>query len=569
MAGEALIPRFGWIKQLGGAGLIKDVIAGLILAILLVPQAMAYAQLAGLPPETGLFAALAPPVLYALFGTSAFVSVGPVALVSLVIGEAATGAGIAPVQAAAIVAIEAGLLLTLLGSVNLGRLVNFVSEPVLLGFTAAAAFLIAFSQLPTLLGIVTPRAGDLPTALEGLVVNVGGFRPATAAIGIAALVALLLINRYGAPLLWKIGVRPPLRQAIAKSLPLVVIIVAGVAALGSNGAVDTVDAPEAGLPSISIPSAGLSDWVALLPSSIAVAIIVFVTATAVAKSLAGTDRRHLNSSREAVALGLSNIGAALTGGYAVGASLSRSALVEDSGARTAFASIVAAGVVLAVILLLAPVLAYLPKAALAALVISAVFGLIKLRDMRDVWRHDRVEGIIIAVTFFATLSLGVQWGLAAGALAGLANYLWFSSLPRVTRLGSDDGGETYRSVDRDAVQLDTLPVLPIRIDRSIVFSNASHVEDRIFGLIARHDEITCLIIDMRTVNTIDASGAAMLRRLVERLYEMNIAAHIAEAHAPVKRQLMGMDSRKVQFHRSIHDAVSSCGIAPSEQIAPT
>ena len=568
MAGKALIPRLGWIRDLSGGDIAKDVIAGLILAILLVPQAMAYAQLAGLPPEIGLFSALAPPILYAVFGTSAFVSVGPVALISLVIAEAAGGAGIEPVDAARIVAIEAGLFLALLGAVNLGRIVNFVSEPVLLGFTAAAAFLIAFSQLPTLLGIDTPRAGDLPTAVTGLIDNVSGFQTATAIVGIGALVALLLINRYAAPLLWKIGVHPPLRQAIAKSMPLLVIVAAGAAAVWLGG-VETVEAPEAGLPSVALPAEGLDAWISLLPSSLAVAIIVFVTATAVAKSLAGTDRRHLDPSREAVALGTSNIFAALTGGYAVGASLSRSALVEDSGARSPFASIVAAGVVLAVILLLSPILAYLPKAALAALVISAIFGLIKLRDMRQTWAHDRTEGGIIALTFGATLLLGVQWGLLAGVLAGLANFLWFSSLPRVTRLGSDDGGETYRSVDRDAVTIDTLPVLPVRIDRSVFFANASYVEDKVFGLIAKHDEVTCLILDMRTVNSVDASGAAMLNRLVERLYEMDIAAHIAEAHEPVEAQLSKIDGRKVRFHRSIQDAVGQCGVEPCEVIAPT
>ena len=568
MAGQALIPRFGWLKQLGGGTILKDVIAGLILSILLVPQAMAYAQLAGLPPETGLFAALLPPILYAFFGTSAFVSVGPVALVSLVIGEAASGAGIEPIQAAAIVAIQAGALLALLGAVNLGRIVNFVSEPVLLGFTAAAAFLIAFSQLPTLLGIETDRAGELPTAVAGLIENFGALETNTAIIGIAALVAFLLIGRYGAPLLWKLGVRPPLRQAIAKSMPLLVIVIASIVAV-SMGAVETVEAPEAGLPSIVLPSEGADAWLALLPSSIAVAIIVFVTATAVAKSLAGTDRRHLDSSREAVALGLSNIFAPLVGGYAVGASLSRSALVEDSGARTPLASIVAASVVLAVILLLAPILAYLPKTALAALVISAVFGLIKLRDMRDTWAHDRIEGLVIAVTFLATLLLGVQWGLAVGAIAGLANFLWFSSLPRVTRLGSDDGGETYRSVDRDAVRIETLPVLPIRIDRSVFFANAAHVEDSVFRLIGKHDDVNCVVLDMRTVNSVDASGVAMLRRLVERLYDMDMAVHIAEAHEPVQRQLDKLDSRKCIFHRTMQDAVQSCGVETEPQIAPT
>ena len=234
MAGRALIPRFGWLKTYGGGGLLKDGIAGLILSILLVPQAMAYAQLAGLPPQMGLFAAMTPPLLYAVFGTRHYVSVGPVALVSLIAAEASSGAGGVAgggaMSVVAIIAIQAGLVLLLVGALGLGRLVNFVSEPALLGFTAAAAFLIAASQLPTLLGLDTERAGNLPAALGSLWQAMPDTNMMTALIGGAVLLALLVLNRFAAPLLWKLRVFPPWRQAIAKSLPLLVIIGAAVVA---------------------------------------------------------------------------------------------------------------------------------------------------------------------------------------------------------------------------------------------------------------------------------------------------------------------------------------------------
>ena len=569
MIGKALKPRLGWLAELGAGGLVKDTIAGLILAILLVPQAMAYAQLAGLPPQTGLFAALLPPVVYALFGTSNFVSMGPVALVSLVVAEAASNAPVPPETAAAVIAVEAGLALALLGALGLGRLVNFISEPVLLGFTAAAAFLIAASQLPTLIGVEAARAGDLPTALEGLWSGIGGFSWATTLVGLACLAALLFINRYAAAILWKLGLHPPLRQAVAKSLPFVVIAAAAAAVSVMAEPVATVAAVERGLPRPPWPLGGPSLWLALLPSALAVAVIVFVTATAVAKSLAGRDRSNLDTSREAVALGFGNIAAVVTGGYAVGASLSRSALVEDSGARSPLASIVASLVVLAVLLFLAPYLSLLPRTALAALVISAVFGLIKIRAIRDIVSHDRIEGAIVAIAFLATLIFGVRLGLAIGAGAGIAHFLWFSSLPRVTRVGSDDGGLSFRSVDRDAVTIDTLPVLIVRIDRSIYFGNAAFCEDEIFARLAWHDEVTCLVIDMRAVNGVDASGAAMLRRLTERLHEMGIAVHFAEAHEPVKHALTSLDSGICCFHRTVQDAMEACGARVDEAIAPT
>ncbi|MGB3796271.1 MAG: SulP family inorganic anion transporter [Alteraurantiacibacter sp.] len=561
MAGKALIPRFGWLKSYGGAGVLKDGIAGLILSILLVPQAMAYAQLAGLPPQVGLFAAMTPPLLYAIFGTSNYVSVGPVALVSLIIAEASGSAGGDAMSVVAIIAIQAGLILLLVGALGLGRLVNFVSEPALLGFTAAAAFLIAASQLPTLLGLDTERAGNLPAALGSLWQALPETSIPTALIGGAALIALLVLNRIAAPVLWKLGVFPPWRQALAKSLPLLVIVGAALVAASYGNAVSTVQAIKPGLP--SLPTIGTPDlWLSLAPSGLAVAIIVFVTATAVAKSLAGTDRSDLDTSKEAVALGAGNIVAALTGGYAVGASLSRSALVEESGARSPIASVVAAVVVLATMLFLAPLLAYLPRTALAALVISAVFGLIKIGEIKAIWRHDRLEGYIVAVAFIATLVLGVRLGLAVGAGISIAHFLWFSSVPRVTRIGSDVGGASFRSVERDDVEIITLPVLGIRIDRSIYFGNAEFVEEKIFELIGRHDseDVECIVLDMRSVNGVDASGVAMLRRLAERLERAEMLVHFAETHAPVLEKLKVLDPAVCKYHRTVADAVSSCGV---------
>ncbi|MEW4449025.1 SulP family inorganic anion transporter [Qipengyuania sp. JC766] len=569
MVGDALKPKTGRIGRFDPESIGKDVIAGLVLSILLVPQAMAYAQLAGLPPETGLYASLLPPLLYLLFGTSAFVSTGPVALVSLVIAEAATSAGGEPLTAAMIIGLQAGAMLVVLGALGLGRLVNFISEPVLLGFTAAAAVLIATSQLPTLLGIEAGRAGNLPDALAGLWQGLPGFDATTALIGVAALIVLLLAHRYAEPLLWKAGLHPPYRQGIAKSLPLAIIVGAACVAAMVPHDVPTVEAIDSAMPRLSFPDGGMALWIQLLPSSFAVAIIIFVTATAVAKSLAGRDRSNLDTSREAVALGAGNIAAALTGGYAIGASLSRSALVEDSGGRTPLASVVASVCVLAVLFLLAPLLAYLPRTALAALVISAVFGLVKMRDMRQVWGHDRTEGAIIALSFLATLLLGVRFGLGIGAALGLIHYLWFSSVPRVTRVGTDDGGETYRSYDRDDVEIQTLPVLVVRIDRSIYFGNSAYCEDQIVSRLGWYDGVECLVLDMRAVNAVDASGAAMLLRLVERLSEDDITVRFAETHEPVAERLKPYGGERSEFHRTVADALERCGVPQNEPIAPT
>ena len=560
MAGKALAPTKRWLAAKSPGNATQDAIAGTVLSILLVPQAMAYAQLAGLPPQMGLYAALAPPLLYLFFGTSPFVSVGPAALVSLVVGEAVSSSGLAPETGAAIVAIEAGVLLLLLGGFGLGRLVNFISEPVLLGFTSAAAVLIAASQLPTLLGMDVARAGDLPTALAALWAGMTEFRPTTALIGVAALIVFLLANRYAAPMLWKLGVRPPFRQALAKSVTLLVIVGAAFAALVAPAPVRMVESVEGGLPSLFTSFVVVSDWIALLPSALAVAILIFVTATAVAKTLAGEDRSHLDSSREAVALGAGNIAAAMTGGYAVGASLSRSALVRDSGGRTPLATVFASFVVVGVLFLLAPLLAYLPQTALAALVISAVFALVKWHDIEMVWHHSRVEGLIIAASFGATLLFGVQLGLAIGALLGLAHFLWFSSIPRITVVGSEDGGTTFRSDRLDGVDIKTLPVLVVRIDRSLYFGNSEYCEDRIVAMVAEYEGVKRLVLDMRAVNAVDASGAAMLLRLVQRMRDNDVIVHFAATHEPVAKKLRPYGGQRSDFHRTVADALEACGV---------
>lgn len=559
MARGNLVPRFGWLSGYGAGDAARDLIAGLILSVLLVPQAMAYAQLAGLPPQMGLYAALLPPLLYLLYGTSRFVSVGPVALVSLIVAEAATGRdGGEATVIAMIIALEAGAMLFLLGALKLGRLVNFVSEPVLLGFTAAAAFLIAFSQLPTLLGIEAGRSGNIVDAVTALYPRLPDLGVGTTLLGLGALALLVLVNRYAAPLLWKAGVHPPYRQAIAKALPLLVMIAAGFAAASFPGPVATVEAVSGGLPSLAAPAGSLALWRSMLPSSIAVAIVIFVTATAAAKSLAGENRSKLDTSREALALGAGNMAAAFAGGYPVGASLSRSALVKESGDASPLASVAASLAVLAVLLAIAPVLAYLPKTALAALVISSVFGLVNLREIRQVWRHDRHEGYIIALAFAGTLLLGVRWGLAFGAGLAVLHYLWFSSLPRVVPVGPDNGGDTYRSVERDDVEIETLPVLILRIDRSLYFGNAAYCEDEIMGQLAEHDSAEFLVLDMRAVNIVDASGLAMLKRVTQRLKMWGIAVHFAALHLPVREALDGLDKTVCHFHETVSDAVSSC-----------
>lgn len=530
-----------WLSEYRSAFLLDDAIAGLVLSVLLIPQAMAYALLAGLPPQTGLYAALMPPVLYLLFGTSPYVSVGPIALVSLIVGDAITQSGQPQMQAAMVIALEAGVVLALLGLFRLGRLVNFVSEPVLLGFTAAAAVLIAASQLPTLLGLDIARSGNLIGTMRGLMGALPGIHGDTVLIGVGALLLLLAGDRYAAAALWKLGLRPPWRGLIVKAIPLLVLVGAALVVSMGKWPVPKVGGVAGGLPVLRMPPGGLDPWLALLPSSMIAALIIFVIGSAVAKSLAGKNRRKVRSDREALALGAANIVAGLTGGYAVGVSLSRSALTADSGSRSPISSVVAALVTLCVLLFLTGALSYLPETALAALVISAVFGLVKVREIRAVMRFSKMEAAVLFATLALTLLLGVKWGLMAGTLMGIATFLWFSSLPRVTRVDKLDDINVYRSVDRKDGGVQTLPVLIVRIDRSIYFANAAYCEDKILNFVSAYDNVKWLVLDMRSVNSVDASGVAMLERLLDNLAAKHVRVALAAMHAPIADVLRQSD----------------------------
>lgn len=538
--GDALTAiKPAWLVGYGGQSFGRDALAALVLSILLIPQAMAYAQLAGLSPGVGLLTAIVAPLVYAAIGRSASISMGPVALASLLVAGALVDIDIDPSVAAAIVAIEVGAMLALLAACRMGRLVNFISEPALLGFTAAAAFLIAGSQMSGLAGIAAERSGTLQGALSALWVAGNPHLP-TLGLGLAALAGFML----GAPVMRRLALLLRLtgtaRLALMKSASLVVIVLAsGLSLLLPD--VARIQEPESALPGLVVPQADLSVWIALLVPSLTVAIVVFVTGIAVAKSLSARRRQSFSSNAEAAAVGTASIVCGLTGGYAPGVSLSRSALVNDVGGRSPLASAMAALIVVPVTLFGGTLLAQLPVTVLSALVISAVFGLVRIRDIREVARHNRLESAVVAATFAATLVLGVKLGLLVGAVAGIMSFLWSSSLPRITREGPDPraGDGIYRSVERDTVIEETGNLLVIRIDRPLYFGNTGYAEEQIQQIVAANADAKCLILDMRAVTDVDATGLRMLTRLLGGIEDMDLTVVFASLQQPVKEALSG------------------------------
>ncbi len=542
------LPSWHWARDYSAGDLPQDALAGLFVAILLVPQAMAYAALADLDPTVGLYAAIAPALLYAIFGTSRFLAIGPVALVSLLTGEAIASAldasrasGLEAAQIALVLALLVGAVLLLMGLLKFGFLVNFISDPVLSGFTSAAAVLIASSQLRTLIGVDAARGAGFLGTLRNLWGALDTINWVTLSLGVALIALLILAKAPLRNLLGRSSLSERLQLVVRQSVPLLLVVASTLAtwafALHQQAGVAIVGDLAGGLPPLTLDLFGPlfkpSLWLSLLPSALVIAAVLFVTGVAVATSLAGQRRQHIDPDQEAIALGAANLAAALTGGYPVGASISRSAINFDAGARTPAASAITALIVLLTVTFFSGLFRFLPRVMLAALIMTAVVGLFDVVAMRRTWRYSRAEFFALAATFVAVLTLGIERGIVVGAAAGLAVYLYQTSEPRIVVEGEVAGRKRLRSTERDFVEPLASTVLPLRIDQDLYFANVRHCEARVLEEVAHHDDVRCLLLDLQSVSQIDSSGSQMLMRLVDNLEAAEIAVGLAGAQKPV------------------------------------
>ncbi len=552
--------------------LAADLVAGTIVAIMLVPQGMAYALLAGLPPQVGLYASILPLAAYALLGSSRTLAVGPVAIVSLLV---ATGAGALAepgsgeyLGLALTLALLSGLIQFGMGLARLGHIVDFMSHPVISGFTSAAALTIGISQLKTLLGLQLPRAERSWEQLRLILEHLGATVAPTLGIGIGAIAILLWsreplrrrLERSRLPRAW--------RLPLAKAGPLAAVVL-GILAyrllpdpLAARVAV--VGQIPAGLPSPTMPPLDLELWRSLLPSALVISFVGFLESFAVAKSLATRRREHIDANRELLALGTANLAAAFSGGYPVTGGFSRSVVNFDAGARSRLASLVTAGLVALTVGLLTPLLRDLPRAVLAAIVIVAVAKLVDWATLRWTWRYNRADGLALLVTFLLTLGLGVELGVAIGAGLALALHVWRSSRPHVAVVGRVPGSEHYRNVERHAVETDP-EVLAVRIDESLYFPNAQWLESVLQAGIARRPQVRHLLLIFSAVNFVDASALEALERCIEGLAEAGVQTHLAEVKGPVMDRFERVDfpQRLAQqggrIFLSTHEAMQALG----------
>ena len=565
---ERYLPSLSWMLRYNRSDLAGDCTAGFVVAIMLAPQGMAYAMLAGLPPEAGLYSSILPLITYALLGTSRALSVGPMAVISLMVAS-----GLAPLAAAGSaqyielalsLAMLVGLIKIFMGLLRFGFLADLLSHAVISGYTSAAALIIIADQLRHLLGIPLPRQDIFFQSVLQLAGSGGQTNLYTACIG-AASIAFLLVSK--GPLkrfLQRLNLSDRLMIPLVQGAPLVLVAAVTLSVWGMEWAdsarVAIVGTLPRGLPSLGLPNMALDVLRDLFPLALAISLVSFTGSIAVAKSLTSRRRQRIEANWELFGLGAANVSAALSGGVAVTGGLSRSLVNFAAGANTGLASIITAVLIALVVLFFTPLFYYLPRAALAAIIAVAAANIIDLRSALYVWRYSKADAASLVATFLAVLLLGVERGIAIGVGASLLLFLWRTSKPRVVELGRLDDGELFRSVEHHRVKTYE-PILILRIDESLYFANANQLERQLLNEVAERPQIDHLVLVCSAVNYVDASALETLERLNEELTAAGVDLHLAE----VKERVMDSFA-KTEFanrlkagriYASTHEAVEA------------
>lgn len=544
-----LIPILDWGKGYQRDDLPSDLMAGLITAIMLVPQSMAYAMLAGLPPQIGLYSSMAPLVLYGIFGTSRALAVGPVAIVSLMTATA-LGAALPEgassgeyIAAAAVLALLNGLVLLALGAMRAGFLVNFLSHPVLSGFTSAAAFVIGLSQVKHLFGVSVPRGSTVDT-VTGIVGELSETNLTAFALGLGAILLMVWMRGPLQKILEKRILSPFLIQLLTKSGPLVVVFFGTVLTMSlglseTNNVAIVKDIP-LGLPDVSTPFFDQALWLSLLPSAALIGLVGYMESVSVAKALAARRRQKIDPNQELMGLGMANIGAGFTGGYPVTGGFSRSMVNFAAGAATPLASIITATLVGLSVAFLTPLFYFLPRAILAAIILVAVASLIDFKSIKHSWQYSKSDGSAQVATIIVVLAVGIEAGILAGVVLSLVLFLWRTSRPHMAIVGQVGYTEHYRNVLRHEVRTDP-EILLLRVDENLYFANTAYLETRVQEIVADNPEVSQIVLICSAVNFIDTSAMETLEQLIDNFHQAGVTLHLAEVKGPIMDRLSRTD----------------------------
>lgn len=524
------LPILDWLPSYKKSNLNGDLSAGITVGIMLIPQGMAYAMLAGLDPIHGLYAVTVPLILYAIFGTSRQLAVGPVAMVSLL-----TAAGIGALNPesteqylmyALTLAFLVGLIQFFMGLLRFGFVVNFLSHPVINGFTSAAAIIIGLSQIKHLFKIDLPRSEHIQDMIVGIVQNISDIHWITFAIGIVG----IIIIKFG--------------KKIHKSLPTPLIaVVFGILSvwifnLVGEGVVVLGEVPS-GLPTLSSPSFDLSTWSTLLPIAITISLVGFAESFAVAKTIQGKHKNYkLDANQELIGLGMANFGAAFFKGYPVTGGFSRTAVNDQSGAKTGLASIFSVVLIILTLLFFTDLFYYLPNSILAAVVLVAVYGLIDFKTPKTLWKKDKADFLMLTATFVITLTLGIEIGIISGMVLSLGKMIYKASKPHMAKLGKVPGSTVYRNIDRfDDLEIKSNALI-VRIDGPLYFANIEYIQNKLSKWIAeKEDELKMIVLNFESITSIDSSAAHALEEWIIDWQKQGVRTCITGAKGPVRDTL--------------------------------
>ncbi|MBK1873823.1 sulfate permease [Marinobacter sp. 1-3A] len=527
-----LFPGLLWLQGYTAHTLRQDVVSGLAIGVMLIPQSMGYAVLAGLPPEFGLYASIFPPLLYALLGTSNKISIGPVALDAILIlsglSVLAEPGSDQYLQLAIELTLLVGLIQFLFGLLRFGFIANFLSYPVVVGYTSAAAIIIIGSQLQSLTGVHVESANVLDLCYQ-LLLRIGDWHGITVGISVASLLFIFLCKR-----------RAP---KVPNTLILLVgtMLLSGLFHAGQAG-VEVINSVPQGFPSLQFPELSMAKLGELLPVAFTVALMGFVGTMSICKSQESPkDKRSVQPNQELIALGLANALGAMFRSFPVSASFSRSAAMREAGALTQISGLISSGLIAITVVFLTPLFTDypLPKAALAAIIVMSVLGLFKYKEIKGLFQQDRREFLILLVTFVITILLGVQQGLLIGVAVSLMLVIYNSTTPHMAELGKLDGEDLYRNIHRFESISVRKDLLIFRFDAPLYFANKDYFKSRLYSLIKKRPEgaLKAVILDAQSVSSIDSTSLIMLESVIENLQEQGIEFYLVSLIGPVRDTL--------------------------------
>lgn len=549
------MPILEWLPRYDKRHLGGDLSAGLTVGVMLIPQGMAYAMIAGLPPIYGLYASTLPLIIYALLGTSRQLAVGPVAMVSLLtaagVGSLAAGGTETYIALAIALALFVGLIQFLLGAFRLGFLVNFLSHPVISGFTSAAALIIGLSQLKHLLGVDIARSHHVHEIVLEAIARASEINVTTLLIGLGGVFLIIGAKR--------------LHKAIPGPLLAVVFGILLVWGLGlTQQGVKIVGEVPGGLPSFSVPQIQYSTIQDLLPVALAIALVSFMESIAVAKAIQAKHKDYeVVANQELIALGAANIGGAFLQSYPVTGGFSRTAVNDQAGAKTGLAALFSAALIVLTLLFLTPLFYYLPKAILASVIMVAVFGLIDVKEAKHLWKADRSDFWMLIITFLATLGLGIEQGIGIGVVLSLGFIIFRTSRPHIAELGQVPGTPYYRNVERFETVLQKDDLLIIRLDAQLYFANIDFFKDKMQELIQSKpvNKLRTIIINAESINAIDSTAMHALSDLIDDWRKHDLAVYLTGVKGPVRDDLVkGHLMEKIgsqNFYMSVQEGVDA------------